>query len=73
LTVNGAGTPFASGDVYEVGINAQKKAYDSTLDVTKTSEQSPLWSRYVENNIVDTTNVAATTNYYPSATGAVLD
>jgi len=48
LTVNGAGTPFASGDAYEVGINAQKKAYDASLDVMKTIDQAPVWSRYTD-------------------------
>jgi len=48
LTVNGAATPFASGDVYEVGINAQRKAYDSSNDLIKTQDQSPVWSRYTD-------------------------
>jgi len=46
ITIDGAGTPFASGDAYEVGLNGQHKSYDSSLDVTKTIDQSPLWSRY---------------------------
>ena len=44
LTIAGAGTPFASGDVYEVGINSQKKAYDSSLDVNKSSVQNPVYA-----------------------------
>ncbi len=42
LTVNGAGTPFASGDVYEVGINAKTKGYNISLDLQKVAEQKPL-------------------------------
>lgn len=46
ITITGAGTPFASGDSYEVALNSQKKAYDSSLDVEKSIEQAPLWARY---------------------------
>ncbi len=35
VTIAGAGTPFASGDVYQVGLNGQKKAYDANLDGMK--------------------------------------
>lgn len=46
LTVNWAGTPFASWDVYEVWINAQKKAYDKGLDLDKVSiEAQDPWSK----------------------------
>lgn len=73
LTVNGAGTPFAAGDVYEVGINAVKKAYDSTTDSYKIIDQSPDSSKYIIDSLLDTTNVTAATNYYPSATGMSMD
>ncbi len=46
ITITGAGTPFASGDTYDVGVNLQDKAYDATNDVLKTSEQAPIWSKY---------------------------
>jgi hypothetical protein len=35
ISVDGASTPFASGDVYEIGINGQAKAYDSSTDQFK--------------------------------------
>lgn len=73
ITVYGAGTPFATGDTYRVSINAQCKAYDSTLDIEKTVNQSPDRSSYVQDSLVDTTNVAAATGYYPSATGMSMD
>jgi len=73
LTIAGAGTPFASGDVYEVGLNAQRKSYDATTDTTKVTNQTPESSKYVQDSLVDTTNVAAATNYYPSSTGMSMD
>jgi len=48
LTVNGAGTPFAGSDLYEVGINGPSKAYDLSLDSQKTIEQAPVWTRYTD-------------------------
>ncbi len=48
LTVDGGGTPFAAGDVYEIGINAQQKAYDATTNSLLTSVENPLWERYTD-------------------------
>ena len=45
ITIYGVGTPFLSGDVYEVGISGQLKAYDPSLDISKTVDQSPVWTR----------------------------
>lgn len=73
LTITGAGTPFASGDAYEVGINGQDKAYDLSTDAYKTINLTPESSKYVQDSLVDTTNVAAATNYYPSSTGMSMD
>jgi len=73
ITVSGAGTPFASGDTYRVMIGYQRKAFDSTLDVNKSVEQSPLNQQYVADSLLDTTNIAAATNYYPSSTGMSMD
>jgi hypothetical protein len=41
-------TTLAASDVYTVGINAQKKGFDPITETSKTSEQSPLWSRYTD-------------------------
>jgi hypothetical protein len=46
LTLTGTATPFASGDVYEVGLNGEKKAFDATNNLLNIEEQSPIWSRY---------------------------
>jgi len=48
ITLAGATAPFASGDVYEVGINAQQKAYDPSTQSEKVSTLNPLWSRYTD-------------------------
>lgn len=73
ITVTGFGTPFASGDTYRVAISYQRKSYDSTTDTQKTSEQSPLSQGYVADSLLDTTNIAAATNYYPASTGMSMD
>jgi len=73
ITVSGYGTPFASGDTYRVAIAYQQKAYDSTTDVLKTINQSPDRASYVLDSLLDTTNIAAATNYYPSSTGMSMD
>lgn len=73
ITISGAGTPFTAGDVYEVGINANTKAYDLSTDADKTINLTPESSKYVQDSLVDTTNVAAATNYYPSSTGMSMD
>ena len=44
LTISGAGTPFASGDVYEIGINEQDKAYDSSTASNMVSVLNPVYS-----------------------------
>lgn len=62
ITIAGAGTPFTTGDLYEVGINSQKKAYDLDLDVNKDVVQNPEWAHYTSTeHVVDETNVAADT------------
>ena len=65
-------TALTTYDTYEVGINGQEKAYDPTVDVTKTIDQSPLSAKYVADSLVDTTNSSGTV-YYPSSTGMSMD
>jgi len=72
ITIAGAGTPFASGDTYRVGIRYQDKAYTSTTDSLRVEEISPITSRYEEVSLVDTTNVAAAQQWYPSVDGRLL-
>ena len=64
---------FTTNDMYEVGVNAQTKSYDPSLDITKIINQSPDRASYVVDTLVHTTNVAAATNYYPSALGMSMD
>ena len=78
ITVAGAGTPFLATDIlYDVNIIAQKKGYDPTTNTLKTIDQSPDRNAYVQDSIVDTVNVAASTlvapTYYPSVTGMAMD
>lgn len=64
-----AATSLVAGDVYEVGINGNTKSYDLSTDTTKVSDITPESSKYVPDAIVNTTNLAATTHYFPSSTG----
>lgn len=48
LTADDGSTPFTANDVFVVGINAQKKAYDPTIDSLKTTEQSPIQDQYTD-------------------------
>ena len=73
LTMTGAGSPFSAGDTYEVGINGDTKAYDLGLDVIKTINQAPDSAMYSNDVIVDDTNLAAGTAYFPSADGMSMD
>lgn len=68
-----ASSIFTSNDMYEVGVNGPLKSYDGTLDITKTINQSPDRSSYVQDSLLDITNIAAATNFYPSSTGFSMD
>ena len=71
LTIAGVTAPFASGDSYEIGINAQKKAYDSSTQSNKASLLNPVYSRYtdVETLIAAAQELDAT----PTDLGAEID
>ncbi len=73
VTIEGAGTPFAAGDVYEVGINALPFEKDPSTQSIKTSQLNMLNNYVVNETIVNTTNIAAATNYYPSSIGMSMD
>jgi len=64
---------FTSGDMYEMGLNGPKKSWDKDLDITKVVNQSPDRLAYVPDSPLDTTNIAAADNYYPSSTGLSMD
>jgi len=73
LTISGAGTPFTAGDCYEVGINALPFEQDPSTQSIKTSQLNMLNNYVVAETLVNTTNIAAGTNYYPSSTGMSMD
>ena len=64
---------FTANDVYEVGVVGPKKAYDPTLDINKTIDQSPLSAKYVPDTLNSTPNLPIGTAYFPSATGMSMD
>jgi hypothetical protein len=47
--------------------------FDWSAESITVAEQSPLDQQYVNESLVDTTNVAATTHYYPSSSGDTMD
>jgi hypothetical protein len=60
ITIHGGGTPFVAADDYEVGINAQDKAYDSTQLADKIIEQAPVWDHFTGTvNLVNGTDIGA--------------
>jgi len=64
---------FSSGDSYKVAVAASPQAIDYSMDVMKVINQSPDRGSYVQDSLVDTTNIAAGTGYFPSATGMSMD
>lgn len=74
-----ADTTYTDGDaaVLQSDINGyvkvRPKGYDVGTDSQKIFEVSPISQQFVSESLVDTTNLAADTNYYPSATGATMD
>jgi hypothetical protein len=73
IAVAGAGTPFASGDDYIVGILYQQKGYDLTTNSMMSSNINPDSEKYVQDSLVDADNTAAATGYWPSSDGLSMD
>ena len=48
LTIAGAGTPFTAGDVYEIGINSQTKAFDPSTNSQMNSVLNTEYSHYTD-------------------------
>ena len=63
ITVNGAGTPFASGDVYEVGINAQTKAYDASTNTQQNSVLNPVYDHYTDVETLDSATASVSSTW----------
>jgi len=56
-------------------LHVQADGYDSATDSQKVYEVAPLNSQYVEQSLVDTTNITAVAHYYPgdpATTGALV-
>jgi len=64
ITVAGAGTPFASGDEYVVGIQYQEKAYNEVNNATQAIRLNPDSESYAGETLVDETDGADDTYYY---------
>ena len=73
ITVAGAGTPFAASDTYFVGIRYQDKNHTVATSSSRSEEIDPISRHYVNESLVDTTNVSAATHYYPASTGFSMD
>ena len=65
ITISGAGTPFASGDVYEVGLSGQNKAYDSSTNSQMNSVLNPEYSHYTSpEQLVTASDIGASDGVY---------
>jgi len=73
ITVDGGGTPFASGDTYDIGVNLQIKGYDSSTDQNKVSVGNPEYAHYTDAELLVTaSDIVATTTVYKDQ-GAEID
>lgn len=61
-----------SADLYGYK-RTRSKAYDAVANADRVSPTVDPSDRYEEGELVDTTNVAAGTNYYPSSAGLVME
>ena len=65
LTIAGAGTPFTSGDVYEVGINALDYTKDPSSQTIKTTVNNPENSHYTDAEpLVTASDIGASDGVY---------
>lgn len=72
LTVIGAA--FTNTDTYVVTMVGPKKApFDSATSSEKVSPIRDTSDQYISETLINTTNVGAATNYYPSAAGMCMD
>jgi len=61
ITVAGAGTPFASGDSYVVGLQYQNKGYDKVPQAIRSWNTQPNWAHKTTLPLIDESNEAAGT------------
>lgn len=67
-----AATFSYSYDIVKLHTNAASGGTSSITGTTNTFEVNPLSDQYLEQSLVDTTNVSADTHYYPATTGNLL-
>jgi hypothetical protein len=74
ITVTGAGTPFAAGDSYEVGINAVPPGVDLAADLLKTIVRNMSHDHYTDPEPISETNLGidAVALPHPAAPTVVL-
>ncbi len=72
ITLADMSANFAVGDTVVVTILGPDKAYSQSTDNNNVAESDPLDTHYVNDDLVDTTNVSAATHYYPGSTGGSL-
>lgn len=70
LTVTGAA--FTATDVFKVFVLGQMKGYNEGEAAYRNGEISPLDEHYLPQSLVDTTNLAVATHYFPGATGGLV-
>jgi len=65
VTISGAGTPFSSGDVYQIGLNGQKKAFDASTNSNLSSELNPEYGHYTDpEQLVTASDIGASDGVY---------
>lgn len=63
---------FASGDLFVVYQLGPERTVTNASNSQRTEEINPITSQVIEESLVDTTNVAASQQYYPSALGMAM-
>jgi hypothetical protein len=71
LTVTGAS--FSNTDSFLVTVVGPTKMMDAMVDAQKNALIRDVSDQYANETLIDTTNVAAGTNYYPSTSGLQMD
>jgi hypothetical protein len=64
---------FSTGDIVSLTLTGADKIRDAATDSQKTSLIRDVSDQYGNETLIDTTNVTAGTNYYPSSSGLQMD
>jgi len=71
-TITVANAAFAATDKFVVVLSGQIKTYTSATNSGRAEEVNPVSQQVIEESLLDTTNIAAATNYYPSSLGMAM-